>query len=257
MKVFRIAANTVGMLALAAAIVLPAKSADTGTMDYISFTRPTEVPGGKVLPEGLYAFKISDASGSAKLVQIFLALQGGTLGTPSAYNANKPMTLSATVLAVPDYRTRGGRDLVAFTGTPAGGPQVLKAFSPGPGAEAMLALVYPQARAAELAKASKQPVPSAGAASVDVEAMKTAAPKAVNPDGQEVGVIAAVGAPGAPAAAARGGQRAPEADAETGGPAMAAAAAKTDSHNDPQGVPVSGNGKGIDIMTGGKIVVLH
>src|SRR5271157_1919885 len=94
MKVARIASNILVVAALAAAFACPGKAADTGSLNYVSFTRPTEVPGGKVLPEGLYAFKLADANGSVKVVQIFLALQGGTLGVPSAYNANKPMTLS-------------------------------------------------------------------------------------------------------------------------------------------------------------------
>jgi hypothetical protein len=260
MKITRVAANILGVAALAATFVLPGKTADTGALSYVSFNRPTEVPGGKVLPEGLYAFKVADANGSTKVVQIFLALQGGTLGTPSAYNANKPMTLSATVLAVPDYRTRaGGRNLLTFTGTPAAGPQVIKAFSPGPGADGLLALVFPQARAAELAKASKQPVPSMSSEpSADLAAMKSAALKAVNPDGQEVEVVAAFGAPGTPAAAAaRGGQRGPEADPETGGAAIEAGPANAESRTQPQGVPVRGDVKGIDIMAAGKSVVLH
>ena len=49
-----------------------------------------------------------DDSSPAKVVQILLALPGGTVGTPSNYNAKKEMEVAATLVAVPDYRNRRG-----------------------------------------------------------------------------------------------------------------------------------------------------
>src|SRR5437868_6157408 len=93
------------VLALLALLVPagPANAADTVKIVYAFFQDPVEIPGGKVLPPGNYAFKMVDESGPAKVVQVMLALAYGTVGTPSAFNANKPMPVVATLVTVPDY----------------------------------------------------------------------------------------------------------------------------------------------------------
>ena len=138
--------------AAAAAMAHSARAADSAKITYAAFDTAVEVPGGKLLPPGEYAFKIVRETSSSEVVQIFLALQAGTLGTPSPFNANHPMTLSATVLAVTDYRSRPGRGTVSYWQSRGGGPRALRtvlfAMDPQP-----LVFVYPRARAAELAKA--------------------------------------------------------------------------------------------------------
>lgn len=188
-------ANVLGFAALAA-FACAAKAADSAKITYAAFDTPVEVPGGKVLPPGEYAFKIVRESPSIKVVQIFLALQAGTVGTPSAFNTIHPMTLSTTVLAVADYRNRPGRGTVSYWQDRGGGPRVLRTvlfpLDPQP-----LVFVYPRARAAELAKAANQPVASMGSdPSADIDGMEKIPVKATTASGQDVEATEVYGKPG-------------------------------------------------------------
>jgi hypothetical protein len=195
MKFWRTSANALVVVALAA-MTYPAKAADTTKITYTYFEHPVEVPGGKVLPQGEYAFKMVDDSSPVKVIQILLALPGGTVGTPSNYNANKPMQVAATLVAVPDYRNRRGRGTVTYWQTRGGGPNALRTLS-FPLDDESLEFAYPRARAADLAKAANQPVLStASELSGDVNAMKNVALKAVTASGDEVDVAQAFGKPG-------------------------------------------------------------
>lgn len=195
MKFWRTAANLLVFVALAA-LAYPAKAADPTKITYAYFEHPTEVPGGKVLPQGEYAFKMVDESSPVKVIQILLALSGGTVGTPSNYNANKPMEVAATLIAVPDYRNRRGRGAVTYWQARGDGPNALRALS-FPLDDDGLAFVYPLARAAELAKAANQPVASvASYPSGDVNAMKNVALKATTANGDDVEIAQAFGKPG-------------------------------------------------------------
>lgn len=182
--------------AAAAAMAHSARAADSAKITYAAFDTAVEVPGGKLLPPGEYAFKIVRETSSSEVVQIFLALQAGTLGTPSPFNANHPMTLSATVLAVTDYRSRPGRGTVSYWQSRGGGPRALRtvlfAMDPQP-----LVFVYPRARAAELAKAANQPVASmASDPSADVDAMVKMPVKAVTANGEDIEAGEVYGQPG-------------------------------------------------------------
>ena len=147
MKFWRTSANALVVVALAA-MTYPAKAADTTKITYTYFEHPVEVPGGKVLPQGEYAFKMVDDSSPVKVIQILLALPGGTVGTPSNYNANKPMQVAATLVAVPDYRNRRGRGTVTYWQTRGGGPNALRTLS-FPLDDESLEFAYPRARAAD------------------------------------------------------------------------------------------------------------
>ena len=141
--------RTLGLL-LSVAILMPTlamrtRADESNKLTYFTFSAPVEIPGGKVLPAGTYAFKVMDTGGDRNIVQIF----------------NKDLTrLYATVVAIPDYRPNPtDKTIVKFSETPTGGPAAIKEwFYPGDtyGQE----FVYPKNRAVELAKASKQPVPS-------------------------------------------------------------------------------------------------
>src|SRR4051794_15137586 len=113
MKLSKTAVQVLVYLALVT-LARPVKAADPIKITYAFFQTPVEIPGGKVLPPGDYAFKMLDESGANKVVQILLALPAGTVGAPSNYNANKPMPVAATLVAVPDYRNRPGRAVVTY-----------------------------------------------------------------------------------------------------------------------------------------------
>ncbi len=156
MKFWRTSANALVFGVALAALAYPAKAADTTKITYAYFEHPVEVPGGKVLPQGEYAFKMVDESSSVKVVQILMALPGGTVGTPSNYNANKPMEVAATLLAVSDYRNRRGRGTVTYWQARGGGPNALRALN-FPLDDNSLASAYPQARALRDSGQSCQP----------------------------------------------------------------------------------------------------
>lgn len=195
------AAVAVIVFAAIATLGSPAKAADKITYAY--FQRPVEVPGGKVLPQGEYALKVVDETSAAKVVQILLALNGGTIGVESSYNGNKAMPVVATLVAVSDYKARRTRGTVAFWPARDGATAALKGVN-FPLDQDGLVFVYPKARAAELAKAANQPVPSmAENPGTDVGVIKNVALKAVDANGQEVDVTQAFGKPGSrPAEAA-------------------------------------------------------
>lgn len=195
MKAWMTVTRVLAFVALPA-LACPLKAADTVKITYAFLQRATEIPGGKVLAPGDYAFKMIDESGPSKVVQILLALPSGTLGAESAFNANKPMPVVATVVAVPDYRSRLGRAVVTYWQIPDGERAALKTLS-FPLDPQSLVFVYPRARAAELAKAANQPVPStASELNGDVNTLKSVAAKATRADGGDVEVAQVFGKPG-------------------------------------------------------------
>ena len=194
MKLWKMA-SVLGFAAVLA-LAYPAKAADAAKITYAAFDSAVEVPGGKLLPPGEYAFKIVRESSSSKVVQIFLALQSGTVGKPSRYDAVNPMTLSATVLAVTDYRSRPGRGTLSYWQSRGGGPRALRTvlfpMDPQP-----VVLVYPRARAAELAKAANQPVASmASEPTADIGVMENMPVKATTASGQDIEATEVYGKPG-------------------------------------------------------------
>ena len=195
---WKAAVNVLAFVALAV-LAYPAKAADKITYDFLE--HPVELPGGKVLPSGEYAFKMLDESAPVKVVQILLALPAGTVGVPSTYDTNPKMKVVATLAAVTDYRGRKGRGTATYWQVRGGGPNALRGLN-FPLDSQNLMFVYPQARAAELAKAANQPVPSAASGpSDDVNALKSMTVKASTANGQDVAINEAFGKAGDRAAA--------------------------------------------------------
>ena len=140
MTLFAMLCVFAGALALA-----PAAHADQWNHETrVTFSQPVEIPS-MVLPPGTYVFKLLDSQTDRHVVQIF--------------NEDKDHVF-ATILAVPDYRLQpAGKTIIMFEEREAGAPSAIRAwFYPGEnyGAE----FVYPQPRAAALAQATNQPVPS-------------------------------------------------------------------------------------------------
>jgi hypothetical protein len=191
---FRTAGAALIAVAAIAALACPVEAADKITYAY--FQRPIEVPGGKILPQGEYALKMVDETTAVRVVQILLALPGGTIGTPSPYNGNKSMTVAATLVAVSDYKGRRTRGEVSFWPSRGDAPAALRGVK-FPLDQEGLIFVYPKARAAELAKAANQPVPlMAENAGTDVGVIKNVALKAIAADGNDLDVTQAFGKPG-------------------------------------------------------------
>ena len=120
----------------------------------VTFSQPVEIPS-MVLPPGTYVFKLLDSQTDRNIVQIF--------------NEDKNQ-VHATILAIPNYRLQPtGKTVIMFEEREAGAPSAIRAwFYPGEnyGAE----FVYPQPRAAALAQATNQPVPSMAATEKPLEA---------------------------------------------------------------------------------------
>jgi hypothetical protein len=211
MNLRKAAATALCVFALAAALAVSAKSADSIKITYAYFMNPVELPGGKVAPAGLYAFKLVDETTANKIVQILTALPSGSLPPSSPANANAfdgpgQMSLVATVVAVADYHNRPGNGIVTYYPARDGGNAAMRSviFSPDQNA---LVVVYPAARAAELANAANRPVPSMASDAADANALKGAALKVATANGSETEIIAAFGKPGDNFAPEPGGPR--------------------------------------------------
>jgi hypothetical protein len=112
----------------------------------MTFAAPFEIPGGKTLPAGTYVFKLYDSMANRHIVQIF------------DRNESK---IYATILAISDYRVKRTTDtVVTFEERATGTPVAIKEWF-YPDNQFGQQFVYPKARAAELAKLTNEPVPSA------------------------------------------------------------------------------------------------
>jgi LPXTG-motif cell wall-anchored protein len=162
---------TIFCLSLAAlAFSASVKADEWNKKTFVTFSQPVEVPGGVVLPAGVYVFKLLDSASNRHIVQIF----------------NEDQThIYATVLAIPNYRLRAtGKTVMTFGERAAGEPQAIRSwFYPGDnfGQE----FVYSKSRAVELAKQTNSPI----------HAAKQSQPKAVNPAEKEVEIAQAVEPP--------------------------------------------------------------
>lgn len=190
MKIFKVFAFAICIATAILILGVPANAQTFDKLTYFTFSAPVEIPGNKVLPAGKYAFKVLDLAGSRNIVQIF--------------NADQTRLL-ATVLTIPDYRQNPtDKTVIKFSETPQGGPSAIKEWF-YPGDEYGQEFVYPRTRAAELAKAANQPVPSMPnqmaadtkpspgtdkASAASIQALKNAPLKAEKPNGQEASVAA-------------------------------------------------------------------
>lgn len=160
----------------------------------LTFSQPFEIPG-KVLPAGTYTFELADTFADRHIVRIF----------------NKDRTeVLATVMTIPDYRlTPTNETVIKFGEVPAGQPEVIRAWF-YPGNTLGQEFVYPKARAAQLARASKAEVPAFADDVAGADALKTAPIVAFTPDARETTVATAIqtrASSPAPAARATGVQQ--------------------------------------------------
>src|SRR5277367_185377 len=178
-------------LGIVAGVALVAVRAHAGEWDkrtVFTFSNPVEIPG-QVLDAGIYVFKVADSASDRNIVQVFSEDENHLYGT---------------FLTVPDYRLRpSGKTIINFEERAAGDPEAVKAWF-YPGDNYGHDFVYPRAKAAALAKANNQPVPSmpdelAGKTTTpakstnesSVTALKKTPLNAQKPTGGEVGVTEA------------------------------------------------------------------
>ncbi len=137
------AVSLASMAGLLSFILAPSARADAWNhKTKLDFSEPIEVPG-KVLPAGKYIFKLMDSPSDRHIVQV--------------WNADESQ-IEGTFLTVPDKRLKAtGKTVIRFSERPSGSPEALKAWF-YPGARVGERFVYPHDRAAELAKANKEPV---------------------------------------------------------------------------------------------------
>jgi len=143
MKLIKLAV-TVGVFWGGLALSPAARADEWNHETRVTFSQPVEIPG-MVLPPGTYVFKLLDSQVDRNIVQIF--------------NEDRNHVF-ATILAIPNYRLQPtGKTVIMFEEREADAPQALRAwFYPGNNYGSMF--VYPQQRAATLAKAVNEPVPS-------------------------------------------------------------------------------------------------
>src|SRR5437667_352191 len=109
-----------------------------------TFSGPVEIPG-QVLSAGTYVFKLADSSSDRNIVQVFNKEEDELYGT---------------FLTIPDYRPEpADKPIVTFEEREAGSPEAVKTWF-YPGDEYGHDFVYPQAKAAALAKVNNKPVPA-------------------------------------------------------------------------------------------------
>lgn len=191
MKLFKVLATALCLIALCV-FVVPAASADDWNREtVITFSGPVEVPGvgAQTLPAGTYVFKILDSMSDRHIVQIF----------------NKDKThVFATVLAIPNYRLKTtDKTVITFRERPAGQPEAIRAWF-YPGRQWGEEFVYAKPRAIELAKETNEPVLATPIelATAPVEALRTAPVEAVAPTGEPVELAQVVEPPPAETVAA-------------------------------------------------------
>jgi hypothetical protein len=175
MRVFKVFAISVCLLALGALFVPGASADELNRKTTVTFSAPVEVPGvgAQVLPAGTYVFKILDSMSNRHIVQIF------NLAGDHVYT---------TILAIPNYRLQAtDKTVITFKERAAGQPEALRAwFYPGRnwGEE----FVYAKSRAVELSKVVNETVLATPIelATAPIEALKTAPVVAVKPTGETV-----------------------------------------------------------------------
>src|ERR1700730_5429230 len=123
-------------------VVLPATAGQWDKATTVTFAQSVELPN-VVLQPGTYVFRLLDTPGNRHVVQVFNA---------------EETKLYTTILAIPNSRlTPTDKTVMPFEERRVGMPEAMHAwFYPGDsfGQE----FVYPKARAAEIAKAAKEPV---------------------------------------------------------------------------------------------------
>ena len=186
----------------------------------ITFSGPVEIPGVHlkgfgVLPAGTYIFKMMDSQADRHIVQIF---------------SEDEKTVYATILAIPNYRLKAtDKTVITFRERPAGQPEALRAWF-YPGRHYGEEFVYPESKAVDLAKTTKEVVLFTPVEKIELEVIKpiesteepqvlalTKAPvKAIKPTGEQVELAQVVTPP--PAAPVQVAENRPPTLPETASP---------------------------------------
>ncbi len=142
----------------------------------ITFSQPVVVPGATLQP-GTYVFRLMDSQSDRHIVQV------------TNTRGNK---IYATILSISDYRqTSTGHTVITFGETETCGPMALKSWF-FPGDKYGQRFVYPKDKAAEIASACNEPVPSvAKEMPTEAPALQEAPVQEVTPQKQEVAYDAA------------------------------------------------------------------
>jgi len=146
-----------------------------------TFSAPVELPG-LALPAGTYVFRLAETASNHNIVQVFDKNQKHAYGS---------------FIAIPTYRAEpSDKTIVRFSETAAGGPRAVKEWF-YPGNPYGLEFVYPKSKAAEIAKATNEPVPSMPENLVpevrkpNIQTLLNAPLKVEEPSGEEVEVAEA------------------------------------------------------------------
>ena len=145
------------ILIFVASLVTPPANAQNGDRkSLVTFSEPVEIPGGTILPAGIYFFKLLNQDSGRWVVQIF--------------NENQTHTY-ATLITVQDFRYHTtDKGVMTFAERPAGEPPAIKEWF-FPGEQFGRQFVYSKNRALQLAKRVNAPVlsmPGDTAASITV-----------------------------------------------------------------------------------------
>jgi len=184
MKLFKVFATVLSLLAVCVFAVPPATADDWNKKTKVTFSAPVEVPGvgAQILPAGTYVFKLMDSLSNRNIVQIFSADETHVF---------------TTILAIPNYRLKAtDKTVMTFRERAAGQPEAIRAWF-YPGRNWGQEFVYPKAKAIELARETNQPVLATPIEleTAPIEALKTAPVEAVTPTGEVVGIAEVVEPP--------------------------------------------------------------
>jgi hypothetical protein len=143
MSRFKIVALAFCMFLVAFAIAPLAKAQNGDMKTVVKFSEPIEIPGGTILPAGIYFFKLLNQDSGRWVVQIF--------------DENQTKTF-ATLITIEDFRYHPTDKVVmTFAERPAGTPPAIKEWF-FVGEHFGREFVYPKPRAIELAKQTNEPV---------------------------------------------------------------------------------------------------
>lgn len=175
MKLFRVFAISLCLLAIGVFAVPSATADEWNRKTTMTFSEPVEVPGvgAQVLPAGTYVFRILDSQSDRHIVQIFNPAEDHVF---------------TTILAIPNYRLQTtDKTVITFRERPVGQPPALRAWF-YPGRQWGEEFVYAKSRAVVLAKVVKEPVLATPIEleAAPIEALKTAPVVAIQPTGEEV-----------------------------------------------------------------------
>lgn len=151
----------IAALVLAGALFVPsAKSDQWNKKTILTVNEAIEIPG-QVLEPGKYTMKLADSLSNRHIVQVF--------------NEDETQIVT-TILAIPNYRLQPtGKTEFGFWETPSGQPKALRSwFYPGDNFGQEFA--YPKQKAVEIARVTKEPVPT-----VEGEGLKPAEVDRVEP----------------------------------------------------------------------------